>query len=225
MLIKQSVQIRLGRLSWTMVVCLLTSALLLGKGVELVYAEGPVTAESGRPNASSYLQGLASLDPTIQITALKTLGDIQDIAFLPALTALYDGTLHVWKDASGSEKVIIVLRNIEPDGRETISLLNPFTGGELGKLNAAEALPEGEKLEMVTLRSGEGRRVMKAVLNGLRLFDPVVEVRRTTATTLGNAGDLSVLPALDQALSRESDKWVRHAIEEAMSELSFSLTV
>jgi len=219
MLIKQSVQIRLGRLSWTMVVCLLTSALLLGKGVELVYAEGPVTAESGRPNASSYLQGLASLDPTIQITALKTLGDIQDIAFLPALTALYDGTLHVWKDASGSEKVIIILRNIEPDGRETISLLNPFTGGELGKLNAAEALPEGEKLEMVTLRSGEGRRVMKAVLNGLRLFDPVVEVRRTTATTLGNAGDLSVLPALDQALSRESDKWVRHAIEEASNQL------
>src|SRR5437867_868782 len=126
MLIKQIVQIRLGRLSLTMVICLLTSAFLLGKGVELVYAEGPVTAESGRPNASSYLQGLASLDQTIQVTTLKALGDINDIAFLPALTALYEGTLHVWKDAPGSEKVIILLRNIEPDGRETISFMNPL---------------------------------------------------------------------------------------------------
>ncbi|TMQ31176.1 MAG: urea ABC transporter permease subunit UrtB [Nitrospirae bacterium] len=218
MLTKPSTEIRLGRLGWTIVVCLLTSAFLLGKGIELVYAEGPVTAESGRPNASSYMQGLASLDPTIQVTTLKALGDMNDIAFLPALTALNEGTLHVWKDAPGSEKVIILLRNIEPDGRETISFMNPLTGEELGKRNAAEALPEGE-LEMVAIRSVDGRRVLKAGLDRLRLFDPTVEVRRTTATKLGNAKDLSVLPALDQALSRESDKWVRHAIEEAINQL------
>ena len=219
MLTKQSAEIRTGRLSWTMVVCLLTSALLLGKGVELVYAEGPVTAESGRPTASSYLQGLASLDPTIQETTLRALGDINDIAFLPALTALYEGTLHVWKDASGSEKVIIILRNIEPDGRETISFLNPFTGEELGKRNAAEALPEGEALEIVAVRSDESRRAFKAVLDRLRLFAPDVVVRRTTAVTLGNAKDPSVLPALEQALSRESDKWVRHDLEVAINRL------
>src|SRR3990172_1424207 len=127
MVTRQSVQMRLGRLSWNVVVCLLTSVLLLGKGVGLVYAEEPVTAESGRPNASS-LQGLASLDPTIQETTLKGLVDLNDMAFLPALTALNDGTLHVWRDKTGSEKIVIILRNIDLDGRETISFLDPFTG-------------------------------------------------------------------------------------------------
>lgn len=218
---RQSVPIRFGRLSWNIVVCLLTSALLLGlllgKGIGLVYAEGPVTAESGRPNASS-LQGLASLDATIQETALQALVDLNDIAFLPALTALNDGTLHVWRDKTGSEKIVIILRNIELDGRETISLLDPFTGVELGKLNATDVLREGE-LDMVAMRSGVVRLTLRAGLDRLRLFDPDVVVRRATAAKLGNAGKLSTLPILEQALSRESHKWVRHDVEVAINQL------
>src|SRR5437870_1946187 len=168
----QGSQIHLGRLNWTMMVCLLTSLFLLGKGVEPVYAEGPVTAEKGQSTASS-LQGLASLDPTIQETALKALVEAGDITLLPALTALNDGTLHIWKDAPGSEKVIILERNIELDGRETISFLHPLTGELLGKRNAFDALPEGE-LEMVSVKSGQGRRILKAGLDRLRLFDPDV---------------------------------------------------
>jgi urea transport system permease protein len=200
-----------------MMVCLLTSLLLLGKGGEPVYAEGPVTVDKGQSTASS-LQGLASLDQTIQETALKALVESGDIAFLPALTALNDGTLHVWKDAPGSEKVIILERNIELDGRETISFLHPLTGELLGKRNAFDALPEGE-LEMVSVKSGQGRRILKAGLDRLRLFDPDAVVRRTTAIKLGNAGDPSTLPTLEKALLKESAKWVRYAIEEAINQI------
>ncbi|MCI0427255.1 MAG: hypothetical protein L0Z46_04500, partial [Nitrospiraceae bacterium] len=217
MVTRQSVQMRLGRLSWNVVVCLLTSVLLLGKGVGLVYAEEPVTAESGRPNASS-LQGLASLDPTIQETTLKGLVDLNDMAFLPALTALNEGTLHVWRDKTGSEKIVIILRNIERDGRETISLLDPFTGGELRKLNATDVLPEGE-LEMVAMRSGVVRLLLRAGLDRLRLYDPDVVVRRATAVKLGNSGKLSALPFLEQALSGESHKFVRYDLEVAINQL------
>lgn len=218
MVTRQSVQMRLGRLSWNVVVCLLTSVLLLGKGVGLLYAEEPVTAESGRPNASS-LQGLASLDPTIQEATLKGLVDLNDMAFLPALTALNEGTLHVWRDKkTGSEKLVIILRNIELDGRETISLLDPFTGVELGKLNATDVLSEGE-LEMVAMKSGVVRLLLRAGLDRLRLHDPDVVVRRATAVKLGNSGKLSVLPFLEQALSGESHKYVRYDLEVAINQL------
>jgi urea transport system permease protein len=208
---------RLGRLSWNVVVCLLTSVLLLGKGVGLVYAEEPVTAESGRPNASS-LQGLASLDPTIQETTLKGIVDLNDMAFLPALTALNEGTLHVWRDKTGSEKIVIILRNIDLDGRETISFLDPFTGVELGKLNATDVLSEGE-LEMVAMRSGGVRLLLRAGLDRLRLYDPDVVVRRATAVKLGNSGKLSVVSLLEQALSGESHKYVRYDLEVAINQL------
>jgi len=215
---RQTVQIRLGGLSrWTMLVCLLTCTLLLGMGVELVYAEEPVTGEKGQSKESS-LQGLASPDATTQNDALKALVGLNDIAFLPALTALNDGTLHVWRDAPGSEKIVIILRNIELDGRETISLLHPMTGTELGKLNATDVLTEGQ-LEMVTVRSGEGRRVLKAGLDRLRLYDPDVVVRRATAAKLGNGGNPAVVPLLEQALSGESHKWVRHDLEVAINQL------
>ena len=217
MVTRQSVQMRLGRLSWNVVVCLLTSVLLLGKGVGLVYAEEPVTAESGRPNASS-LQGLASLDPTIQETTLKGIVDLNDMAFLPALTALNEGTLHVWRDKTGSEKIVIILRNIELDGRETISFLDPFTGVEVGKLNATDVLSEGE-LEMVAMKSGVVRLLLRAGLDRLRLYDPDVVVRRATAVKLGNSGKLSVVPFLEQALSGESHKYVRYDLEVAINQL------
>jgi len=211
-------QIVRGRLSWwTMVVFLLMCTLLLGKGVEPVYAEEAATAESGKPDISSLL-GLASSDPSIQAEALKALVAKNDVVFLPVLTALNEGTLHVWREAPGSEKIVIILRNIEPDGRETISLLHPFTGEELGKLNATDVSLE-EQLEMVAMRSGEVRLTLRAGLDRLRLFDPDVEVRRAAAVKIGNAGKTSELPTLENALSAEQNELVRHDIETALNRL------
>ena len=216
---RQSVQKRLGRLviGWRVLVCLLTSALLLANGVGLVYAEEPSTAEMGQPNGSA-LQGLASDDPAIQETTLQEILALNDLTFLPALTALNDGTLHVWRDASGSEKIVIILRNIEPDGRETISLLDPLTGQEIGKLNATDPAID-EQLEMVTMRSGVVRLTLRTGLDRLRLFDPDWEVRRGAAIKIGNAGKTSELATLEKALSGESNSLVRHDIETALNRL------
>jgi urea transport system permease protein len=215
---QQSVQMRLGRLiGWKVLVSLLTSALLLANGVGLGYAEEPATAEKGQIDVSS-LQGLASSDREIQLTTLQELVDLNNSALLPVLTALNDGTLHIWRDAPGSEKIVIILRNIEPDGRETISLLHPLTGQELGKLNATDPAVE-EQLEMVAMRSGEVRLTLRAGLDRLRLFDPDVEVRRAAAVKIGNAGKTSELATLERALSGESNELVRHDIETALNRL------
>lgn len=219
MMDRQCVQKRLGRLliGWRVLVCLLTSALLLANGVGLVYAEEPSTAEMGQPNGSA-LQGLASDDPAIQETTLQEILALNDLTFLPALTALNDGTLHVWRDTPGSEKIVIILRNIEPDGRETISLLDPLTGQELGKLNATDSAVD-EQLEMVTMRSGVVRLTLRTGLDRLRLVDPDWEVRRGAAVKIGNAGKTSELAALEKALSGEPNVLVQHDIETALNRL------
>jgi len=215
---RESVQLRLGpRIGWRVLVCLLTSALLLCNGVGLVYAQEPATPEKGQIDVSS-LQGLASPDADIQLSTLQGLVGLKNNALLPVLTALNDGTLHIWRDAPGSEKIVIILRNIEPDGRETISLLDPLTGQELGKLNATDPVVD-EQLEMVAMRSGEVRLTLRAGLDRLRLFDPDVEVRRSAAVKIGNAGKTSELATLEKALSVESNELVRHDIETALNRL------
>jgi urea transport system permease protein len=215
---KQSVPMRLGRLvGWNVLVFLLTAALVLGNGVGLGYAQEPATPEKGQIDVSS-LQGLVSSDRDLQLTTLQELVDLNNGALLPVLTALNDGTLHIWRDAPGSEKIVIILRNIEPDGRETISLLDPLTGQELGKLNATDPAVD-EKLEMVGMRSGEVRLTLRAGLDRLRLFDPDVEVRRAAAVKIGNAGKTSELETLERALSGESNELVRHDIETALNRL------
>ncbi|HSF67236.1 MAG TPA: hypothetical protein VLA67_07375, partial [Nitrospiraceae bacterium] len=98
MVLGENRQIILVRLNMTLI-CLLTSLFLICAAVQQAYAEGPVV-EMGQPHASS-LQGLASPDPAVQETALKLLVETGDVALLPALTALNDGTLHVWRDAPG----------------------------------------------------------------------------------------------------------------------------
>jgi len=69
------------------------------------------------------------------------------------------------------------------------------------------------------MKSGEVRLTLKAGLDRLRLYDPDVGVRRDTAVKLGNAGRLSAVPSLEDALSRESHKLVRHDIEVAINRL------
>jgi urea transport system permease protein len=206
---------RWKRAGWKGPFCLIVSALVLGTGVGLVDAEPPVAA--GQADVAS-LQGLASPDADTQLTTLKGIIERNDTSFLRALTALNDGWLFRWRDAPGSERIVIEERNIEPDGRETNSFLHPFTGEVLKKVDATVVLPEGE-LVNITLLSSEARRTLKTGLDRLRLFDPDVTVKRATAVKIGNSSNPAMLPALEQALAKESNELVRHDLEVAINRL------
>lgn len=208
---------RLQSLTSKIAICLLASALLLGTGIGLVDAETPGTTGAGQPDVSS-LQGLASPEAETQLTTLQGIIELNNTAFLPALTALNEGSLYLWRDAPGSEKIVIEEKKIELDGRETVSYLHPITGELLKKINATDVLPEGE-IESVTMRSGEVRLTLKKGLDRLRLYDPDVTVRRATAVRIGNAMNPSMLSALEQALAKESNNLVRHDIETALNRL------
>jgi HEAT repeat protein len=153
-----------------------------------------------------------------QLATLKSLVELRDTAFLPALTALNEGSLYLLRDAPDSEKIVIEEKKIELDGRETVSYLHPISGEVIKKINATEVLPEGE-LENIAMRSGEVRLTLRSGLDRLRLYDPDVTVRRATAVKIGNGGNPAMLPALEQALTKESNHLVQHDIEVAINRM------
>ena len=204
-------------IGWRVEVCLLAHLVLLLACFQPAHARGQIEPAKEQ-SPSTHLQGLATADPAVQEEALTAIVEMNDPALLPALTALYEGTLRVWKQVEGAPRLVILQKKVEPDGRGKTSLVDPLTGRILAERDENATEPEPE-LTMVSLTSTTGRRLLKAGLDRLKLFDPSADTRRAAAIKLGNAGDVSVLPLLDRALARENVKWARHAMEEAINQL------
>jgi len=162
------------------------------------------------------LERLAGGDPDLQAAALKELAERSDPAALPLLNALHEGSLYRWTAPEGS-RVVFVQMTESADGEKKGVLIDPLTGKKVGEGDGTE-----EGFEMISVRSGEGRRWLSAALDRMKLFDPSPEIRRSAATQLGNGSDLSALLTLTRALSREGDRWTRRAMEEAIGELQLN---
>lgn len=178
-----------------------------------VLSEEPVGLGIGQ-GLSSYLHDLVNDDPSIQEAGLKALAETGDPAAFPLLTALYEGTLYIWINAEGASQIIVLNTIAEPDGQERSYLLNPLTRQTIRMWD-----DDAGELKMVSVKSAEGRRLLRSALDQLKLFDPSVEARRSAATKLGNMGDPSALPFLERSLAKETNRWARHAMEEAINQL------
>lgn len=209
------------RVGWKAGACLVTILFLLVSWTKTGHAQGPIAPKKVPVSASgvsSYAQALASDDPSVQEETLRTLGELGDPGALPLLNSLYEGTLNVWTPEKGKSQIVIVQTETTPDGEKKNFLVDPLTGDTLKQFSDEPTEAEGE-LAPVSVKSSAGRRMLKAALDRLKLFDPSAEVRRATATKIGNGGDVSALSALQSSLAKETDKWVRHAMEEAINHL------
>lgn len=210
-------RLNLVSVSWTVTAILIAFLFLMIAWAKPVRAEGSVAAGM-RQNLLSHFQGLASNDPAVQEDSLSAVAEMGDPAALPLLKALYEGTLHVWTNAEGKSQVVILQTLTGPEGEKKNYLLDPLTGKTLREWGEKTSEAAGE-LKSVSVKSATGRRLLRAALDRLKLFDPSMEIRRTAATKIGNGGDPSALPLLQRSLTRETDKWVRHAMEEAINQL------
>jgi urea transport system permease protein len=180
-------------------------------------SEEPVVPGKGQ-GLSSYLQSIASTDPVIQEDGLKALNEMVDPSAFPLLDALNDGSLYIWKNASGGAKVVILKKVQDQTGQEKILLLYPLTGETLNKETDQEVDIDND-LDMVSVKTDIGRRLLRSALERLKLFDRSAQTRTSAATKIGNSGDLSALPILEQALTKETDRWAKHAMEEAINQI------
>lgn len=208
-------RIRWGR-AWGLAICFL----FLIVGARPVWSEERMVPRDGQER-SSYLQSLASDDPAVQEATLRALAEKGDPATLLPLTALYEGSLHVWRNADGKTRVVI-LKTVQGQGDAAKDyLLDPLTEEKLRVWDDTATDPK-ESLEMISVGSGEGRRWLQAALDRLKLFDPSAEIRRSAATKIGNSGDPSALPLLKRSLTLETNQWARHSMEEAFYQIRLS---
>ena len=183
----------------------------------------PVRAEvlasgGGVDERISPLEALASDDPAVQEETLRGFAEGGDLEALPLLTALHEGSLHIWRQSETESRIVILITEEKAGGEELEFLVDPITREKLKEWDELEA-GLGEELEMVSVVSSKGRRWLQAARDRLRLFSPTPEVRRGAATKIGNDGDLTAIPLLERALTDETDRWPRHAMEEAIYQI------
>ena len=191
----------------------------------LGYAQTANSIESVSPEKEEvlrfYLNSLANPDPAIQEEALLRLGDLGDHASFPFLNALHEGALHSLIKPDGNFQLVILQSLIERDGEEKSYLIDPLSLETIKEWDELD-LDNEEELEYISVQTSTGREILRTTLNRLKLFDSLMTVRRSAATKIGNTGDVSSLIFLERALEEEKDKWVRHAIHEAIDQLNLS---
>lgn len=80
-----------------------------------------------------------------------------------------------------------------------------------------KALADADRATRVAVKP-----VKDLLKNKLKLASETDEVRRSAAADLGTSGQLSAVPWLEQAASKESKRWVRYAMEESAALLQLT---
>ena len=97
-----------------------------------------------------------------------------------------------------------------PDG----TLLIRAADGSLTEARTGASVAEAGAAKPVRVNNAV-RRAVDAALGGLRLFAPDAATRRAAAEAVFKARDPAAIPALDQALAKETDSGVKRVMEEA----------
>ena len=167
-----------------------------------------------------HIADVASADGAVQEGAAVALGKTGDRKILPLLEALREGSVYVRGLPGGKKETVIVGDKVSEGDKTLVPVFSaygrePLTGpgGKplLVELSSLQEVSAGRSLRLAL------RPLIDAFSGQSDLINPDPAVRRAAATKMGNAGDPSALPTLTDALAKEQDRWVRHAVEEAMA--------
>ncbi len=180
----------------------------------------PAAAAGPPPEVAKHIADVASADGAVQEGAAVALGKTGDRKILPLLEALREGSVYVRGLPGGKKETVIVGDKVSEGDKTLVPVFSaygrePLTGpgGKplLVELSSLQEVSAGRSLRLAL------RPLIDAFSGQSDLINPDPAVRRAAATKMGNAGDPSALPTLTDALAKEQDRWVRHAVEEAMA--------
>ncbi len=137
---------------------------------------------------------------------------------LPLLLALREGSLYLWKPASGDARIVIGGDAVTRNDEEYIPLFSVHGKKPLAAPDGKPLLAPDEQL--AEIRAGRRmRRAIKPYLSRLQsaaqLYSGDPNARRAAATRMARLGDQSLMPLLDGALADEAHWLGRHALIEA----------
>jgi urea transport system permease protein len=179
----------------------------------------PAVAQSAGPSPeiAKHLADVASADSAVQEAAAVALGKTGDRKILPLLEALREGSVYVRSLPGGKKETVIAGDKVSEGDKTLVPLFTaygrePITGPD-GKPLLADLSTLGEVSTGRSLRIAM-RPLIDAFSGQNDLTNPDPAARRAAATKMAYTGDTATLKLLQDALPKETDRWVRFALEE-----------
>ena len=181
--------------------------------------EAPAAA-AAPADLDKHLADVASNDASVQEAAATALGKTGDRKILPLLEALREGSVYA-RPLSGGKKETVIVGDKVTEGDKTLVPLfsaygrEPIVGADgkpvLADLSTLEEVPAGRSLRLAL------RPLIDAFSGQNDLASPDPDVRKGAAVKMGHTADASALPTLEAALGKETDRWARATLEEAIA--------
>jgi urea transport system permease protein len=181
----------------------------------VAWLAAPAAGQAAPPTAADAARVLADLagdDADRREAAVNALGRSGDPRWLEFLAAFRDGNVYARATAGRTEVLVGGARSTRGD-QETIELRTPYDGAARGTapLASLKEVAADRRLRVAI------KPYLDADETRTQLADPDPNVRRSAAVKLGNQADARSAPLIEEALGKESDGWVRHALAEALA--------
>jgi urea transport system permease protein len=175
-------------------------------------AAGHAAAAEPPAEISRALADLTGDDADKREAAVTTLGQTRDPKWIQFLGALRDGSVYARTRAGKTELVVGGTKATRGD-QDVIDIAGAYEREPLGTvpLTDLKEVSADRRLRLVI------KPFLDADETQVQLADPDPGVRRGAAVKLGNQAAASAAPVVEAALTKESDRWVRHALAEALA--------
>jgi urea transport system permease protein len=181
---------------------------------------GTPAAAAAPADLDKLLADVASKDASVQEAAATALGKTGDRKVLPLLEALREGSVYARALPGGKKETVIVGDKVTEGDKTLVPLFSAYgreaIAGPDGKpllveLSSLEEVPAGRSLRLAL------RPLIDAFSGQNDLSNPDPAVRKGAAVKIGHTSDASALPTLRAALTKETDRWARTGLEEAIA--------
>jgi urea transport system permease protein len=175
-------------------------------------AAGHAAPPPTSPEVAGALTDLTGEDADKREAAVTVLGTTRDPKWLQFLSALREGSVYA-RTRAGKTEVVVGGTKATRGDQDVIDIASAYDRGPLGTVPLAELkeVPADRRLRLVI------KPFLDADETRTQLADPDPAVRRGAAVKLGNQAETSAAPVVKAALETEVDRWVRHALREALA--------
>ncbi|MGH7355239.1 MAG: urea ABC transporter permease subunit UrtB [Candidatus Rokuibacteriota bacterium] len=174
-------------------------------------AAGHAAPTAPAPEIARALTDLTREDADTREAAVTVLGQTRDPKWLQFLGALREGSVYARTRAGKTELVVGGTKATRGD-QDVIDIATAYDREPLGTVPLAglKEVPADRRLRLVI------KPFLDADETKAQLADPDPGVRRGAAVKLGNQAEAAAAPVVEAALEKEGDRWVRHALAEAL---------
>ena len=174
-------------------------------------AAGHAAPPAQSPEVARALADLTGDDADRREAAVTVLGQTRDPKWIRFLGALRDGSVYARTKAGATELVVGGARATRGD-QDVIDIAGAYDQEPLGTVALTELkeVPADRRLRLAI------KPFLDADETKAQLADPDPAVRLGAAVKLGNQAEVAAVATVEAALQKETDRWVRHALTEAL---------